>query len=205
MQAEAVRQQVVLEASDRDSEMKAALAAVGGDQRTLISEHELRVCGLRTKIFEAKGARKRMNSELNDSTTNSLRLAQLDGRVAEADRSLRESEEARTHYALELRASEEQKFRQVESLTAKLMKAEAEAAAAPSTSELAVQASRFEAEKLRWQINAEEMHHSEDNYRKERLVFQLVEQLREMTESVNWYRSMIPHAVLRTCEPEDEQ
>lgn len=52
-QAEASKQQLVRAAKARESEMQIALAAVGGDQLALISEHEFRVCGLRTEICEA--------------------------------------------------------------------------------------------------------------------------------------------------------
>lgn len=47
--------------------MKIALAAVDGDQRALISGHELRVSGLHTEIFEASEREKRLKSELGES------------------------------------------------------------------------------------------------------------------------------------------
>lgn len=71
LQAEAKSQQIVQEAKDRDSEMQIALAAVGGGQRALISEHDLCVCGLRTEMSEANECVKRLRSELNESASTS--------------------------------------------------------------------------------------------------------------------------------------
>lgn len=131
-------------------------------------------------------------------------FVQLEGRLAETELSLRASEEDRARCAQELRASEEQRFRQAQDVGTKLSRAEAGAATAPSTSELAVQAARFEAERFRWQLEAEDAHHSEESVHTDQLVFQLEEQLREMTENETWYRSIIPRAVLRTYEPEED-
>lgn len=51
--------------------MQIALAAADCDQRALISEHELRVCGLRTEIFEANEREKRLKPELGQSASTS--------------------------------------------------------------------------------------------------------------------------------------
>lgn len=119
-QAEAHRQQLVQEAKNHETEMQIALAAVGGGQRALVSEHELRVCGLQTEIFEANGREKRLRGELSDVSETSMRLAQLEGRLVDTELSLRASEEGRLTSAQELRASEEHRLRQVEDMRRKL-------------------------------------------------------------------------------------
>lgn len=158
-QADANRQQRAQEANDGETEMQIALASVGGDQRALFLEHELGVCGLRTGIFEANERGKRLRGELSDVPGASMRLAQLEGRLADTDLSLRPSEESGPRSAQELQAFEEHRFRQVQDLGMQLSRAAAIASMAPPASELAVQAARSETERYRWQLDAEEAVH----------------------------------------------
>lgn len=86
--------------------MQKALASVGGDDRALISEHEIRVCALRTEIFEAGEHEKLLDGEWCDAPETSLRFAQLEGRLDDTELNLRAWEEGRLGNAQKLRASE---------------------------------------------------------------------------------------------------